>query len=242
MRSSFILLGLTFLLVGNAFADIYTVHPDGSGDFQTIQAAIDGVSDGDIIELTDGTFSGAGNWDVDFLGKAITLRSRSGNAEACVVDCYGIEAEIHRGFVFHTGENASTVLADITIWRGNATDLDEHELGGGVYCVGSSPTISGCIFRENYSPEYGGGLCSDMLAAPTVINCTFIDNEADWGGGGGISFMYGSGSVTGCTFINNEGGFAGGGMLVPSSNAEWVGVTDCVFIGNTSFYGGGFGT
>jgi pectin methylesterase-like acyl-CoA thioesterase len=35
-------------------ADVFVVSPDGSGDFPTIQAAVDAASDGDDIELTDG--------------------------------------------------------------------------------------------------------------------------------------------------------------------------------------------
>jgi pectin methylesterase-like acyl-CoA thioesterase len=57
-----------------AFAATYVVSPDGSGDFPTIQAAIDAAVDGGIIELTDGTFTGDGNRDIDYAGKSITVR------------------------------------------------------------------------------------------------------------------------------------------------------------------------
>lgn len=49
-----------------AMAVTYTISPDGSGDFPTIQAAIDTASAGDIIELTDGTSTGEGNWGLDY--------------------------------------------------------------------------------------------------------------------------------------------------------------------------------
>jgi pectin methylesterase-like acyl-CoA thioesterase len=55
-------------------ASVYVVRPDGSGDFPTIQAAIDAAIDGDTVELADGTFRGDGNRDPDYLGKAITVR------------------------------------------------------------------------------------------------------------------------------------------------------------------------
>ena len=37
------------------------------GDYNTIQAAIDASNDGEIIEVAPGTYSGPGNWDIDFI-------------------------------------------------------------------------------------------------------------------------------------------------------------------------------
>lgn len=62
-----------------AVATTYTLKPDGTGDFGTIQAAIDGTINGDIIELEDGTYAGFGNRDINFSGKAVTIRSASGS-------------------------------------------------------------------------------------------------------------------------------------------------------------------
>jgi pectin methylesterase-like acyl-CoA thioesterase len=66
-------------------ATTYHVCPDGSGDFTTIQAAIDAAVDGDVVELCDAVFSGDGNGNCFFRGKAITVRSASGVPEQCVV-------------------------------------------------------------------------------------------------------------------------------------------------------------
>ena len=70
---------------GPAEAEIYVVTPERTGDFPTIQAAIDAVVAGDIIELDDGTFSGDGNRDLDYGGKAIVIRSRNADPEACII-------------------------------------------------------------------------------------------------------------------------------------------------------------
>ena len=59
------------LAATSAFADTLNV-PD---DFVTIQAAIDAAVDGCEIVVADGTYTGAGNRDLDFGGQAITLRS-----------------------------------------------------------------------------------------------------------------------------------------------------------------------
>ena len=53
------IIGAILALASPAIATTYVVP----GDFSTIQAAIDAASDGDIIELLDGTFMGYGNRD-----------------------------------------------------------------------------------------------------------------------------------------------------------------------------------
>ncbi|MCK4305987.1 MAG: hypothetical protein KAY24_17240, partial [Candidatus Eisenbacteria sp.] len=96
---SFVLAVCCGVLLGAevAVAETYTVQPDGAGDYPTIQAAIDAVVDGDVIELTDGNFYGDGNRDLDYLGKAITVRSQSGIQLGSIIDCEGSEVEPHRG-------------------------------------------------------------------------------------------------------------------------------------------------
>jgi hypothetical protein len=65
----------------NLVPAIYVVHPYGTGDYPTIQATVTAADDGDIIELTDGTFTGDGNRDVVYLG------SRTPSDSGIVVRC-----------------------------------------------------------------------------------------------------------------------------------------------------------
>ena len=71
-------------------------------EYPTIQAAIDAAdpNNGDEVIIADGTYTGAGNKDLDFAGKAITVRSASGNPALCIIDC----EHDGRGFYFHSGE------------------------------------------------------------------------------------------------------------------------------------------
>jgi hypothetical protein len=103
---------------------IFLVEPDGTGMYATIAAAIEAAGSGDIIELADGTFTGAGNRDLDFAGKPITLRSRSGEAAACTLDCQGDSLNQHRAFTFHSGEGAGSVVEGLTITGGRAVGHD----------------------------------------------------------------------------------------------------------------------
>ena len=96
------------------------VKPDGTGDYPTIQAAIDADDSADVIEMADGTFRGDGNRDIDFDGKAITLRSQSGNPKECSIDCRGSESDPHRGFDFHHGESSESVIQGVRIIHGYA--------------------------------------------------------------------------------------------------------------------------
>lgn len=101
---------------------IYVVKPDGPGDFPTIQAAIDASSKGDDILLTDGVFKGTGNRDVDFKGKAVTVRSQSGRAGDCIIDPEGVPWLPSRGFDFTSMVWHDSVVRDITIINGVTDD------------------------------------------------------------------------------------------------------------------------
>jgi pectin methylesterase-like acyl-CoA thioesterase len=103
-------------------ASVYLVDPQGTGDFPTIQAAVDAVVDGDIIELADGSYLGSGNHNVDFCGKSITIRSRNGDPDLCIIDCSGRPGDLRRGFLFVSGESREAVLQDLTIANGIATE------------------------------------------------------------------------------------------------------------------------
>jgi hypothetical protein len=213
------------VLALTASATTYVIEPDGSGDLPTIQAAIDASSDGDIIELADGTFTGTGNRDVDFAGRAVTVRSQSGDPETCVIDCEGSEADPQRGFIFQSSEGPGSVIEGITITHGWA-----DYYGGGIFCdENASPTVSNCVLLDNEA-AMGGGMCGGRLS--TLTGCSFIGNESVRGGGLARAWAT---ILTDCEFLGNKARY-GGGIYIRSSCSPTL--TGCAFTGNSALHSG----
>ena len=162
-------------------------------DFATIQEAIDSAADGDIVEVSPGTYTGDGNWDIDFRGKAITVRSKAGPKQT-IIDCTGNDG--HRGFYFHRAEGPKSILRGFTI-----IGADVPDTGGGIYCEFSHPSIIDCVIRQ-CAAEVGGGIGS-VGSVPTIIDCVIEHCQAGGlgagesdGHGAGIALIRGSESMT----------------------------------------------
>jgi hypothetical protein len=201
-------------------------------DYATIQTAIDEAVDGTRIWVADGTYSGQGNLEIDFQGKAITVQSENGPA-SCIIDCRGEG----RAFYFSNGETAESVLDGFTITNGGNTDY-----GGGIRCMGSSPTLRNCIFVKNSADLYGGGLCNCYGSNPTVVDCIFLRNSCSQssisGRGGGMANRHGSSPiVSNCMFIDNSVGYNGGAL--GNFDASSPRVTRCTFTANEAILSGG---
>lgn len=223
-------------------------------DYQTIQAAINAARDGDVVEvtpLTTGAYSGPGNWDIDFLGKAITVKGLG--PEGVTIDCSDpsdVVGAQHRGFYFHRGETHRSVLEGFTI-RGGRIHGDmpdenqpwqrsgEHPIGGGIYCEMSSPRIIDCAI-VNCAAEVGGGI-GCVAAAPVIIDCRIAENKAgglgsgrSGGKGGGIGLIRRSDAqVINCVIQGNSGWYnsRGGGIYARSSSVRIIG---CDISSNTA--------
>lgn len=200
-----------------------TIHVPA--DFPTIQAAIDAAADGDEVVIAPDTYTGWQNRDLDFTGKAITVRSADPNdpdvVAATIIDCQ----QAGRGFIFQTQETLESVVDGLTVVNGFALD------GAGVYLVNdSSATIKNCVFTSNTVPTSSGVIFSDNSPTQTadlaIINCTISDNL----GGGFSAFFIEVLTVTGSIISGNTGpgidhGFGGfpGTILV---------VRNCTIAGN----------
>ena len=201
--------------------------------FPTIQAAIDDASDGDTIWIADGQYSGEGNFNIDFKGKAITVKSENG-PENCIINCQFKG----RGFDFHNSEGEDSVLDGVTITNGSA-----NRFGGGIKCTASSPKIINCILEANTSGEYGGGICNSYSSSPIIDNCTFSENSAEsklsgLGSGGGLcNLVNSSPMLTNCSFSENFANHSGAGVYNAENSNPTLAM--CTLIANTARHGGG---
>lgn len=187
---------------------------DVPGQYPTIQAAIDAAKAGDTVVVADGVYTGPGNRDIRFLGKAITVRSENGPVN-CIIDCQGTQQDPHRGFDFDGGETAETILDGFTITNGSTPPgaiLDEFN-GAGILFRDGSPTVKNCIITNNWAGCWGGAMCCSMFgnSNPTIINCTIADNYSN--AEGGAFFTLGnSPTIIGSLIVNNEAAALGGGI------------------------------
>ncbi len=230
MPRCLLVLGACVLWAQTPSAETFTVSPDGGGDYPTIQAAVFAAEAGDVIFLADGTFTGDGNRDVNFQGRAITVRSASGDPETCVIECEGSASAHHRAFVFQTEEDEASVIEGITIRGGY------HGWGGAIFCgPDERPEIRGCVFRANRASSFGGAIYCGPGASPQILSCIFQDNEADAFGGA----LYGDGGsdpLIETSILSRNSGPHGGALFFRGANPM---LDRCTLTGNGADYGGG---
>ncbi len=198
--------------------------------YGTIQNAITAAQPGDIVLLADGTYTGIGNVNLDFGGKSITVTSQNGAAKT-IIDCQGQARTV--GVVFHSSEDAAAKLQDVTVQNGSG-NFPSNYRGGDVTIIGSSPTITGCVFAGSTTTAFR----SDAASHPRIDNCTFANNTGGFGAG---LFAEDQVVVTGCTFAGNNTDGAGGGAYFQIANGVGSTISGCIFTGNTAGAGGGAG-
>ena len=226
------------------------VHP-----FDAIQEAINAADANNNILVADGTYTGDGNRDMDFLGKAIAVQGQNG-PENCMIDCQGTEQDPHRAFIFQSGETHNSILSGFSIINGYAdekivipdtTSPIMTTFGGSIFSENASPVIANCMF-ENCTSQNGGAIyCS--LGSPVIINSTFRNNL---GGSAAIQSNDCSITVANCCFVANDSAGQTALVLLPildTITIEGAGamllyggmadISNCIFSGNSGLHNGG---
>jgi len=248
-----------FVCVGAVSADTIHVNAEGTGQYATVQAAIDAAVDSDVIELAPGTYRGLGNRDLTYGGKAITIRSETDSPETCVIDCEGTEAEPHRGFIFASGETRAAALQGVTIthgWSdggggiliesgssptvrlcvitGNTAEYPGNGYGGGIDCSGGA-LIDGCFITDNVAGNRGGGISTHNAEGAQIVDCTILRNRAEDGGG---VHCRENAAITRCLIADNEAAWGDGwGGGISCRNHSSV-ISHCTLAGNSAIEGG----
>lgn len=192
---------LVFLLVSAHAATINV-----PADQPTIQAAINAASNGDIVVVAPGTYFE----NINFMGKAITVRSASG-PKVTIIDGGNVGTVV----TFNSGETTKSVLGGFTIQHGQASAID----GGGIYVSYASPEIRGNVITDNVACGNGAGIALESSQAYVVENV--IENNAEagcTGGAGGGLYAGGLGPLVSGNLIQNNTSNFGGGVGVFSAS------------------------
>lgn len=195
-------------------------------DYPTIQAAIGASSDNDSIVVAPGTYVET----LDFLGKAVTVRSSDG-ADVTTIDAASMSSVV----VFHSDEGPDSVLEGFTLTGGVGTAHGLTRYGGAVQCEGTSPTIRGNVLRDN-SADFGGGVSCLIRSHPLLIDNLIVSNRAVVMGGGihceGFSFP----EIRDNEIARNEAALRGGGIYLLESGPT---IEDNLILENIAEGGGG---
>lgn len=206
---------LFFVLIFGSFSKVSraaTWQVGGGGDFNSIQAALSDprVVDGNIITVAAGIYVE----NIDFLGKAVTLSSTNPDdpevVVATIIDGSTPANPAYASVVtFRNGEGRDSVLAGFTLRKGKGTYAGSNSFGGGVLCIGTSPTIAKCVITDNAATHMGGGIHCEAGAGPYISDCTISQNSAT-NRGGGIHCNHSTVTMENCVITENHSKYGGG--------------------------------
>ena len=215
---------------------------DFTGPKRTLAAAIQAAGPYDTVSAASGVYSGAGNYNLDFQGKPLTVLGAEG-ALRTIMDC----GQFGRAVRFVSGEDANSVLQGFTIKNGlwSTPELvggTMRPAGGAMFCSGSAPRIVRCMFISNQSPGYGvgGAAACTNASAPRFEHCEFISNIAELAGGAVYVDAGCHATFTYCDFQRNiAGGIGTGGAIYVYGNSAMADVSHSVIGDNRAAIAGG---
>ena len=179
-----------------------TIHVPG--DVATIQGAIAIAQNGDTVLVAPGTY----DEELDFLGKAIAVRSEAG-AQTTIL------TNVNAAVSFVNGEGPGSVLHGFTVTGNN------NSLHAAIYSPGASPLIQRCVIRDNHSSV---SAAAGVFGDPTLEDCRIEDNL----NGNGTAGVYGAPTLRRCILSGNQG-YDAAALYLTGGRLE-----DCQVVGNSS--------
>lgn len=237
----------------NAPAAELHVCPSGC-TYSSVQAAVDDASDGDVIKVAAGTYTGvnvrARNditttgvvTQVVYISKTVTIRggytTTNWTTPHPITQPTTLDAQ-GQGRVFYITADISPAIKGLRITGGDAAGLG---CGGGLYVITATITVSDCLIHDNHAGSGdGGGLYLRRVNGGAISGNTFRANSTTHSGGGlaydGGGLGLGDVTISSNTFTDNHGS-AGGGLWLfgTGSNANLI---DNLVSGNSAGGGGG---
>jgi len=204
------------------FSHLATVHVPL--DYSTISAAISAAAVNGMVWVAAGTYTGASNTNLNFGGKAITLKG-GGGPDLTIID--GQSTSRAFNFVNHAASTA--VIDGFSIWHGAAPSGSS---GGAMFFNNSSLQVQNCYIEGNTSPVNGGAVGMVTGSMPTFTDCVISGNRASSSGGGVDVESASHPTFNGCTVSGNLAATAGGGVY--AATGGWATLQTSILWGNTS--------
>jgi len=211
-----VIVAVEFGLIGQNIINLFDENGvlDRRSPFDTIQAAIDAADDNYEVVLSDGIYTGDGNYNLNLSAgvgpndvRPITVRSQDGPAN-CIIDCQGLG----RAFIFDSNEDPNYIVDGLTITGGAA------DFGGAILCDNSSPTIINCRIMNSIANGNGGGIyCAN--SSPRIVNTEITYNTAGGFGGGIYCEAESTAEIINCLIAFNTSGDIGGSIYLYESDA-----------------------
>ncbi|MDH4240214.1 MAG: NHL repeat-containing protein, partial [Phycisphaerae bacterium] len=162
---------------GNDSYDGHAPYPRGGGvgPKKTIQGGLNAVGDGDtVLVLPGGTYSGEGNYELDYGRKSVIVRREGNPISFVTIDC----GHAGRAVDFESIKGVFAVLDGFMITNSIAN------IGGGIRTENSQFMFKDCVFNHNTAVDKAGGILCN-LSSPTFSNVVFqhsnAPNEPDLG-------------------------------------------------------------
>lgn len=221
-----------------------------SGPKKSIKNATGSVSDGGIVNIANGVYSGENNNNIT-LNKNITIQGQSregtiidGTGASCIfIITNGTIVSMHNmaqinGYVGNGGfavNNGTLSLTDMSF-------SDTKVVGGSSLVNGGNLSILNCNFINNTAIKLNESILGFGFIANggnlTVYGCNFTDNRADMGGAivtASNSSINSTTKIENCNFKDNSAYYYGGAIINFGGDLT---VNNCEFANNNALMGG----
>ncbi|HEU4725255.1 MAG TPA: PA14 domain-containing protein, partial [Candidatus Eisenbacteria bacterium] len=202
------------------FSHLTTVHVPL--DYSTIAAAIAAAPANGMVWVAAGTYTGAGNKNLDLGNKNLTLMGGGGPA-LTVLDAQS------SGRLFNLSNHtaAGAVIEGFTLARGSNTS----GAGGAMLLNNSTLTVRNCYIEGNMNTGFGGAIGVTGTSTPTFDGCVISGNHSDSGGGAIFADAGSHPTFVGCTVSGNFTDTYGGGAY--ASNGGTISFDRSIVWGNS---------
>ena len=140
-----------------------------SAPFASIQKAVDAApTNGALISVLPGTYSGTGNYNINLDGKAVTIRS-TGGPGVTTLNC-----QQNQAFIAQSTETTNTVIDGLTITNGFVSSGQDWSGSGIIFIQAPAGLkIRNCIFTKNST------LATYVTTSTSIITEVSDRNECD---------------------------------------------------------------